>query len=391
MKKKVLFLIHTLQVGGAEKVLVNLVNKMDKTKYDITVMTVINTGSFRNNLDKDIKYKSIINSKFFNRKSKDNSGNLFNKTSKLKIFLSKIYQFMWRHINCKKIYEKYIKDDYDIEIAFLEGISAKLISKSTNTKSKKIAWIHVDLINETKTKGFFKNHKEEANSYNEFDNIVCVSEVVKKQFIKKFNYDPNKVVVKYNPIDQDMIKLMSNEKIMINKNRLTLCTIGRLSVQKGYDRLIRVVSRLNKDNINFDLWIIGVGAEEDNLRRLIKEYSTNNVYLLGYQKNPYPYIKKSDLFVSSSRAEGFSTVVSEAIILEKPVVTTNCSGMEELLGKDSTYGLICENDEDALYIALKDILTNKEKYEYYKKKVKERKSLFDLDKSIKSIEGLLGD
>ena len=110
--------------------------------------------------------------------------------------------------------------------------------------------------------------------------------------------------------------------------------------------------------------------------------------MLGYKENPYIYVAKSDLFVCSSRAEGFSTSVSEAIILGKPVVTTECSGMRELLGENSEYGIICENNTEALYQSLHDILTNKEKYEYYNNKIIERKNIFDIKKSIKDIENL---
>ncbi len=390
MKKKVLFLIHTLQVGGAEKILVNLVNNMDKSKYDITVMTVINTGAFIKELGSDINYKTIFNFPFLNRKNKkESSGNLLNKTSKMKKVLANLYKFMWRHINCKRLYSKFIKEDYDVEIAFLEGISAKIIANSTNSKSKKICWIHVDLINERKTERFFKRN-EEKMIYEKFEKIVAVSKHVKEQFIKKYNYDANKVIVKYNPIDEKYIELQSNEELLdIKKNKFTLCTIGRLSIQKGYDRLLRVVNRLNKSKLKFDLWIIGVGDEEDKLKQYIKENDLKNVNLLGYKKNPYKYIKNSDLFVCSSRAEGFSTVVSEAIILEKPIVTTECSGMRELLGEKEEYGIICKNEEEDLFNSLFDILSNKERYKYYKEKIVERKQMFNINNAVRSIEELL--
>ena len=142
-KQKILFLIHTLQIGGAEKVLINLVNGMDKKRYDITVMTVINTGAFRKNLDKNIHYKTIFDIKFLNKnkrtkKDSNTSGNLFDKTSKLKNIFAAMYKWFWRNVNCKKIYNKYVKDDYDIEVAFLEGVASKIIANSTNEKAKKI-------------------------------------------------------------------------------------------------------------------------------------------------------------------------------------------------------------------------------------------------------------
>ena len=195
--------------------------------------------------------------------------------------------------------------------------------------------------------------------------------------------------VKYNPIDQINIKNKALEEIKIVKKRFTFCTIGRLSTQKGYDRLIKVVSKLNKYNLEFDVWIIGVGIEEEKLKKLILKLNTKNVKLLGYKQNPYPYIKLADCFVCSSRAEGFSTVVSEAIILEKPIITTQCSGMEELLGKNSEYGLICENSEEALYEAMYKFITNRNVIEKYEKNIKDRKKIFDIDKSVKEIEELI--
>lgn len=392
MKKKILFLIHTLQVGGAEKVLVNLVNKLDKTKYDVTVMTVINTGAFRNDLDKDVKYKTIFDFKFLSKNKKGSSGNLLNKTSKIKSFAANMYRCLWRYINCEKIYKKYIKEDYDVEIAFLEGIPAKIIANSTNRHSKKIAWVHVDLINEKKTEKFFKNREEERKTYAKFDNIVAVSKHVKEQVINKFNIPEEKVVVKYNPIDKEYIEKLSSEKVDdIIKKKFTICTIGRLSVQKGYDRLLEVTKKLNDDKLEFDLWIIGVGAEENKLKEYIQENNLTNVTLLGYKKNPYKYIRESDLFVCSSRAEGFSTVVSEAIILGKPIVTTECSGMKEMLGENNEYGIVCKNDKQSLYLSVKEIISDKNKYSYYKSKIKERKEIFNLQKSIENIGKLIGE
>lgn len=395
MKKKVLFLIHTLQIGGAEKVLVNLVNNIDKSKYDVTVMTVINTGAFRNELDNDIKYKTIFNIKFLNgnrsKSKKSNnktSGNLFDKTSKIKNFLSILYKLFWKIIDCQKIYEKYVKDDYDIEVAFLEGVAAKIISKSTNKKSKKYVWLHVDLIKERKTEGFFKNVEEEKNTYNSFDKVVGVSKFVIQQAIEKYNLDTNKTIVKYNPIDKNEIQKKAKEDIDIKKQRFTMVTIGRLSTQKGYDRLLRVVKKLNKDGLEFDLWIIGVGAEEEKLKKYAEENKLLNVKFLGYQDNPYKYINCADMFVCSSRAEGFSTVVSEAVILEKVIVTTECSGMREILGENSEFGVICKNNEEDLYYAIKEIMVSEEVRNKYQEKIKKRKNIFDIKQSVREIERL---
>lgn len=390
-KKKVLFLMHTLQVGGAEKVLVNLVNNMDSKKYDITVMTVINTGAFRSELNDNIKYKTIFSPPSLKKKNSNKaSGNILSGTSNLKKQLLKLYGFFWRHIDCKKVYKRYIKDDYDVEIAFLEGVATKLLASSTNKKSKKIAWVHVDLIKETKTDKFYKSLEDEKRIYEKYDNIIAVSKVVKNQFIEKFSFEQKeKVLVKYNVIDEKIITIKSKESIDIPKNQFTLCTIGRLAPQKGYDRLLRIVKKLKDEKIFFDLWILGVGPVENDLKKYIEEYNLDNVKLLGYQQNPYKYIRESDAFVCSSIAEGFSTVVSEAIILEKPVVTTDCAGMKEMLGENNEYGIVTENSEEKLYEGLKKFLSDEKCYEYYKNKIKERKNMFSLERAVHEVERLI--
>lgn len=389
-KKKILFLIHTLQVGGAEKVLVNLVNNMDKSKYDITVMTVVNTGAFRKELYNEFKYKTIFNIPNVKKKSNGESGNILNKTSKIKKFLLRLYGFFWRHVDCKKIYKRYIKDEYDVEIAFLEGVATKIISASTNKNSKKIAWLHVDLVKETKTDKFFKSTIEEKKIYEHFDNIVAVSKVVKDQFISKFSFEQKeKVIVRYNVIDEKAIYQKSKEKLPIEKTKFTLCTIGRLASQKGYSRLLKIVKKLNDDGLVFELWIIGVGPEERLLKDFIQENNLQNVVMLGYQKNPYKYLTNADAFVCSSIAEGFSTVVSEAIILGKPVITTDCAGMKEMLGENDEFGIVTENSENGLYNGLNKFLSDEKIYDFYKKQILKRKDMFSLKKAVSEVEKLI--
>lgn len=387
-KTRVLFLIHTLQVGGAEKVLVDLANNLDKTKFDITVMTVVDSGAFKKKLNPDVKYKTIIKLPRNSKRGDAASGNLLAGRSRLKGVAAKIYQMMWRHKNLKRVYKKYITEEYDVEVAFLEGIAAKIIANSDNKHSKKIAWIHIDLLKERKTEAFFKDSREEKAIYDKFDKIVAVSNTVRDSFIEKFDFDENKVVVEYNPIDSEEIKKKADEE-RVMKEKFTVCTVGRLSKQKGYMRLLEAVNSLNTDGVDFNLWIIGVGPEERVMRDYIREKNLENVKLLGYKSNPYPYIKGSDLYVCSSITEGFSTTVSEAVILGTPVIATDCSGMREILG-DSEYGIVCENSEEGILGAMRDIILDKTMYNKYKGKVLERTKMFDLKRSVENISKILG-
>lgn len=382
-----------MQIGGAERVLINLVNSLPKTKFDITVMTIVDMGALKNQLAKHIEYKSVFKFEKLKKLSggdKKYSSNINSSRKKnpLKNIAIKTYEFFWRHANIEKLYQKHVTDKYDVEVAFLEGIPSKFVSASNNKKSKKIAWIHVDLINEPKSDRFFSNLDEQKKMYSKFSKIICVSKVVKEQFCKKYGIKKNKVEVIYNPIDAKSIVKKSKEKVSIKKPNFTFCSVGRLSPQKGYDRLIMASSKLYEDRFNFEIWIIGVGSEEERLRKLIAKYQLPNVKLLGYQQNPYPFIKKADVFVCSSRAEGFSTAVSEAIVLQKPIVTTNCSGMEEMLGK-SKYGLICDNNLESLYQSMWKFLAEKETLDKYTEAVKKRGSIFNSERAIKQVSDLL--
>ena len=385
---KILFLIHTLQIGGAEKVLVDLVNNMDQDKFDITVMTVVDTGAFKKALNKNIKYKTIISlPKRGNDKAGNKaSGNLLSGKSKVKGMVAGLYQSFWRHVNLDKVYRKYIREKYDVEVAFLEGVATKIIAHSNNPDSKKVAWVHIDLLKEKKSEMFYRNVEEEKKTYSKFDQVVAVSGLVRDSFIKKYGYDERKVIVKYNPIDVDNIKDKAGE--MVEKKRFTICSVGRLSKQKGYLRLLEAVSALKREGIVFDVWIIGVGAEEGVLNGYIQANKLeDNVKLLGYKENPYPYIKSADLYVCSSITEGMSTTVSEAIVLGTPVVATDCSGMKELLG-DSEYGMVCENSEKGIEKAIRDVILDKKLYNDYKKKIKGRANFLDLKRSVEEISDL---
>lgn len=363
MKKRVLFVIDSLGGGGAEKVLLDLLENIDREKFDVTLVVIAKIGQLINKVPKDIKVKFL--------------------------FPSKIIYYAIMFLSPNFLYKFFIKESYDVEVAFLEGRTTKFVSGSNNKKSKKIAWVHIDLINNHWSKPYFRKLDKEIECYNKYDKIVCVSNEVKDAFTTMFGIK-DKVVFKQNIINDNMIKEKANEDVnlsIMDKSKPALLSIGRLNNQKGYDRLLRVVKRLNDDKIDFNIYILGEGGERKALESYIQTNKLNNVTLLGFKSNPYAYLKNSDLFVCSSRSEGFSTVISESIILNVPIITTNCAGMKEQLG-DSEYGLIVENDENDLYEGLKSILTDKNLYEKYKESVRDRSKIFNMRMLLEQIEEL---
>ena len=301
----------------------------------------------------------------------------------------KWYLFLIKHFP-NYLYKKNIKEVYDIEIAFLEGKVAKIIANSTNNNSKKIAWIHTDIENISRA-SIFKNLDDEINCYKKFDKIVCVSNDVKYHFIQKTGISDN-VIVQVNPINSEEILKKSEEPITkeLKREGIIISAVGRLAHEKGYDRLLKIHRKLLRENIKNSIWIIGEGTERENLERYIEENNLEDtVSLVGYSENPYKYVKESDIFVCSSRIEGLSSVVIEAAMLDKPIVTTLCSGMKDILGEDNENALIVSNHTYSLYLGVKKVILNKELREKYKENIKNVTRKFDMNTVISNIDKLL--
>ena len=361
---KILFFIETLSGGGAEKVLQNLVNNMDKEKFDITVQTVWkeNPEKYLNN---NIKYKYIYP--------------CYSKLNNYKYRLSALL---------KIIYPLHIKDNYDIEVAYLECGATKVISTSTNKKARKLAWVHCDLSKKISNITEFK--KKSVNWYKKFDNVVCVSRDVERSFKSIYGNEFDTEVI-YNVIDDFSIKEKANENVegySFDKKIPTIVSVGRLSPEKRFDRLIKAHKTLLDEGFSNKLLIIGEGDEREKLEQLIKTSDLQDtVTLAGFRSNPYPYIKNADLLVCSSDYEGFSSFVAEGLILGKAIVTTNCGGMEELLGS-SQYGIITECDKKALSEGIKEFLSDNKLKEEYEKKAMERSKYFSIAASVNETEKL---
>ena len=373
--KRILFVVESLAGGGAEKVLLNLIKNIDKDKFDVTVFSIIKTGVY---IEEIQKYCHLIY-------ALDDYSKCKHSISKLLYRLKIKYIYKW---NTKNVYKHFIKDKYDVEVAFLEGFSTKFVSCSSNLKSTKYAWVHIDVLNNHNEDSHYKNLEEQKNCYKSFNHIFAVSNNVKGKFIEKFNL--NNIDVQYNPVDSgEIIKKAQCQQNTIDENNFNLITIGRLEEQKGYDRLLKIVKKLRDNNYTFKLYILGDGSLKEQFEKYIVENNLDNyIKLLGFKNNPYPYLNIADVFVCSSYAEGFSTVATEALILGVPIITTDCAGMKELFGNYHC-GLIVNNDEDSLYGALKYILDNKENLNIYKNEINKRKDFFDIKKRMIEIEDIL--
>lgn len=366
--KKLLFFINNLKYGGAEKVLVNLLNNLNREKYDLTVLVLFNEGVNKKYLKGDVTYNYV-----------------FKKTFRANSYILKIF-------SPEFLYSKFIKGDYDIVVSYLEGATARILSACPNKKTKKISWQHTCVLSRHHlTHPVFRSFNEAIKVYNSFDAIVGVSNTVTSSFSKVTGIT-EKLHVLYNTNETKKIMELGllPANIKFSSQVINMITVGRLVKPKGYDRLLKIMNRLIKDNINekkLHLYILGKGEYEYRLKSYIAAHDLNNyITLLGYQENPYQYVKKADLFVCSSINEGFSTAVTEALILGIPVITTLCSGMKEMLGYNNEFGLVTENSEEALYDGIKKMLTEPGILKHYKKMAAERGKNFSTERTVDAVE-----
>ena len=377
-KRRVLFLIESLAGGGAEKVLATLVQHIDKECFDVTVCPISGGGKYEDAIRKIVTYRAILND--------PEDGSVWKKW----LYVLK-HHLVYKWLPLSWVCRSFVPQGNDVEVAFVEGFATKLLSHSMNNKAKKYAWVHCNMDKDHWTTSIYPTLEDEEVVYNRYDQIFCVSNTAVQGFIQTFPGVTTPVLTIYNPINAQIIQNMAAERKDVEKKVIRLVTVGRLEHQKGYDRLVRVVNRLVKDGLSLELWILGIGSQEASLKQYIQEHQLDEyVKLLGFHSNPYKYIVQGDLFVCSSRSEGYSTAVTEALILGLPVITTDCSGMAELL-KDGECGIITENDDEAFYQGLKNLLADVSLLEHYRQKAIERGKDFTIESLMKPIETLLAE
>ncbi|WP_391557560.1 glycosyltransferase [Robertmurraya sp.] len=349
MKKKILFVTKSEMLGGLEKVLIDIVDFLDNSIFDITVMTGTKNEDIAKGLPRNVKYEYLFKKKFRG--------------------LDRILV----HLPSVILHKLFIRKKYDIEISFQEGYPTKIVAGSSRN-TKKICWFHNDPYYYDFNLPYYNNKANLKKELNKYDKKVAVSEFIVEQYDKYLGIG-NGINVIYNPIDYSRVKRDANEIVEdIQKipDLFRLCYIGRLSEEKQVDMLIDSVQMLyekyNSTN-NLELIIIGDGHLYSQIAKKIEDLDAKEyIKLLGFKKNPYPYIKESTLLVCSSLTESFCLSVAEALILGTPVISTRCGGPEELLNKGE-YGIVTENNSQSLFEGIEQIMTNKNLLTYYKNKI----------------------
>ncbi len=347
---KIRFFINTLGGGGAEKVLVDLLKSLVKMGMECSLLT-ISGGVHQQALPKSVNFKQIVNIK--------------NK------FFKRIFNFIINHLPKKLLTKMYFKDSFDYEIAYLEGFPTRVIASLSKSR-KKIAFVHCDVSVNNPILPVYGDKKHCLEEYKKFNRVCFVSKKALSGFEKVYGTLENSCVV-HNVLDIETVvkKASLSAGFGYSTSGCKIVTVGRLTPPKKMDRLLRIASRLEK-KYKFELWVVGDGELRQELNQIIIDNDIKSVKMLGFQESPYSLVKQADLFVCSSIFEGYSTAVTEALLLGVPVLTTDCAGMDELLQNDK-YGWIVENSEEALEKQLEILLKESNLIDDKKKVVNEFK------------------
>lgn len=364
MKKKILFVINTMGRAGAEKCLMSMLKYMDKEKYDISLFSVINRGEMFDYVPEGVKIlnenpcsESVLDKKAKRELAKIilkngfRHGYFFKEAGYLRKVIS--YQRKTGGVDFKKLFWKLLSDhaprqeeQYDLAVAYIQGAATYYVMDHVRAK-KKITFLHNEFIDSG-----YCPELEEAY-YEQADGIYCVSRSICDHFAEIYPKMADKMDVFYNLLDVEDIRTKSLEKdgmsalFQKKQGETILLTAARLAPVKAYDLAVPALSLVRKQGYNVKWYVLGDGPEKDEIKRMIREYGLEDSFiLLGAHKNPYPYMAECDIYVQATRYEGCCTSISEAVILGKPVIASDCDGNKEQLTRYETGILVALNSED---------------------------------------------
>ncbi|MGI9652411.1 glycosyltransferase [Chryseobacterium sp. RLHN22] len=377
-KKKILIRIGSLRHGGAEKVLINFLKNLPEDKYEIDLLINLYTGMYIKEVPSWVNLYYLLKGEMITT----------NKPHEIPVKIFRVlYQkmFLWFPWLLYRFVLKNKK--YDVEIGAIHGMYREILS-SPQSNSKKIIWIQNDIFN-------LKEYTPEViKQFFKFDKILVISNKLKEEMQKvaEDRKQRQAVIQIFNPIDKNDTLRKANVEIddyPFSNTIPTFITIGTVYPQKGYDRLLDVHKKLIDEGLKHQIIIIGDGFDFENIYTKLNDLNLmKTVKMLGFRDNPYPYLKKADFYIMSSRHEGFPTIIAEALILNKPIVSTDVSGIKDLL-QNGKLGMITPNSEAGIYEGMKKMLTNLELADQYRKEIASAELPFVLEKSVAHLQEII--
>ena len=372
-RKKILFIDGPLGGGGAERVLIDILSNIDYNRYEVDLAVICRGGILMDEVPDEVNVIELWNG--------------YSLAYKLAFRLSRWFHCNW--LFSHKMNGRKLRQDYDIEISFLEGMPLKLGALRT-TASKKATWVHADLFTHRYEIGQFYPG-EEARDYDRMDYVINVSKDCEDAFKKRFPGCRAEHRVIYNPIDRQKILKMADEYLVNTPkdDTLTVITVGRLTAQKNPERLLHVAKMAKETGLPVRFKWVGDGELRSRMEQLRNEMGLyDTVEFTGFIKNPFPHIKSADIIMVTSDFEGFCLVICEAMCLGVPVISTQTAGPTEILG-DNDYGELSNFSAEALFEILNRWVNQPQLRASYAKKALVRPDVYSIDKTISSIYDLI--
>lgn len=342
-KIKVLFRHRSMEMGGVEKVLLSILNNLDKDKFDMTVCLNINQGELRDEFPPHVRKVYLT----------DGKEDLSKNPVIQKIQLAKRKLKLQKAHKTPEIADRILNDIYDVEIAMTYAGFASVLN-STNKDSKKIGWFHSE-INVPKLQPLVPDI---LKHFPLFDHMVYCSHKIKDmmhQYYPDLQYPPESVIINAIPIKE--IRKKAEERLESFPESPVFVSIGRLHTRKGFHKLIDAHKRLIDEGLHHTILIVGDGEEMGNLKNQIKNNCVEETFILvGNKLNPYPYIKNADYFILPSESEAWPLVIAEALILQKPIIATKTGDIPAMI-KDKKTGYLINYEVDEMYQSMKKFLT----------------------------------
>lgn len=350
----------SLRGGGAERTLINLLNKVDYNRFDVDLVVVSEHGPYISQIPPEVSVSYLFKNHFLVR---------------ILAYLHRTHDINWFF---RKKMEAFTKE-YDVGISFLDSNFTDLLFYSDNFK-RRVAFIHGSYLSHSNYERFYKFKKYRSklhkNRYSQLDGIYFVSNDSKTEFEELFGEYPGMGVV-YNMIDCETVieKSAENDRPRA-KDIFTFSAVGSLLPIKGFDRLVRASKIARDKGYAFRVEIAGTGPEEENLKRLIRECDIEEtVTLRGFVDNPYPLMSRSDVFVMTSISEALPTVLCEAMALGVPALVTDCSGCRGLV--DDEFGIVAKQDDKDFAKKMMTLMDRPDLLAHYREKSLERSEIFD--------------
>lgn len=340
-KRSLLFIHESLEGGGAEKVFVDLVSRIQATgMWKITIVQLFGAGTHQDSLPAGIELITIWKSRHTGLK-----------------------KILWhfgsprRRMISSAIIHALRGRSFDIGVSFMEGPAMYAHTRVFSLSGKNLTWIHVNLKINHWSKYIFRSVEHERSLYKSFDGIAFVADGVRASFSELFGIRGDKLKVIHNILEpKDILRRAKEENIPVG-SRPVIINVGRLENQKRQDRLLHAAKILKDKGIDFELWILGRGTLENELKALTQKLGlASQVRFIGFKKNPYPYMDAATLMALTSDTEGWGMVLCEAMCLGTPVVATRVTGVEEVLqgGAGILTGLSAEDIADGIELLITD-------------------------------------